>query len=221
VIEDDLLRAHTASGDCPQADVLFDYAHGRLTPADRERVTAHVVTCGECELLALSLRSLEEPDWDKLGPLPLRRKRFRFVRWIWNPIPAYALALVLAAVLVIRERPRPAERPAPPPTPRLDGASLVHLAPDQRGSAAVPQVVPTLSGSVVFTFYIPVRLGATYSAQILDSHGNVVLLPAEIQSADGQFFVSCPAGAIRPGSYRLLVTESGTETRTFQMSFTR
>jgi hypothetical protein len=221
VIEDDLLRAHVASGECPSAEVLLGYAHGRLTAADRARVQAHVVTCGECELLAQSLRTLEEPDWNRVEVSLRPEKRFRFVRWMWGPVPGYVLAVVLAVVLVVQRKPTVAERPTPPTNPKLDVASLVHLAPDERGAGDVPRVAPGSVGSVVFTFFIPVRTGATYSAGIVDSQGNAVLRAVEIRSADGQFFVSCPGSVIQPGSYRLLVTEVGTETRTFQMSFTR
>ena len=224
--EGPLRRVHAEAGECPGTETLFVYAHDRLNPPERDRVAAHCLACGECELMASSFRSLDPPNWGKiesaLGTWKTPSwRRSGLSRIFWNPVSGYALALLLAGVIITQKRPMPGERPVESATPEMFAASPVRLIPDERGAAAPPRVKRGRGGSVLFTFFIPVRAGAKYKAELTDSEGHPVLSRVEIQSVDGigQYFLSCPVRALRPGGYQLLITESGAGERTFRMSF--
>ena len=227
-LADALRRAHADAGECPKAETLFAYAHDQLKASERDRIAAHCLACGECELMSASFRSLDPPDWERVESAAGRRtpqppKRFGFPAKLWSPLPAYVLALLLAGLLITQKTPAPIERPVESATPEtMSAAYPARLIPDERGAAAPPRVKPGPSGSLLFTFFIPVRSGANYTAELTDSQGHPLLNRVEIQSTDsiGQFFLSCPARALSPGHYELVVTEFGRENRTFHMSFT-
>jgi hypothetical protein len=225
-LADALRRAHASAGDCPGAETLFAYAHDQLKASERDRIEAHCLACGECELMSSSFRSLDPPDWERVESAVGGRnlqppKRFGFWRIFWNPLPAYALVLVLSGVLITQKKPGPIERPIESANLGMFTASPVRLVPDERGAGVPPRVKPDRSGLILFTFFIPLSAGAKYTAELVDSEGRSKLSPVEIRGADsvGQFFLSCPARALSPGLYQLLITESGVEDRIFHMSF--
>jgi len=82
--------------------------------------------------------------------------------------------------------------------------------------------VPNGVNLVVLQFFWPVRLGATYSGQIKDATGRVVVPVPDLTSSDskGNFSLVCERKYLPPGNYTLTVVEkTPRETVPRQFSF--
>jgi hypothetical protein len=213
---------------CPDSESLAAYFVG-----DRPALAAHVGSCKECEALVRNLESFDAPakpgpEWPEISQrlqvrfdsflesAPATRKvntaAAAFLSFWRTPLPAYAIALALVYPAWLGfNRPRTA------PT-SLQNTRVVRL--DETRSAQPPVAVST-ADPLTLDFFIPIRDGYNYTAEILDSNRKTLAGPLMIESYDGlgRFALACPPLADRTGPFTLRISESGPGGRQFNFPF--
>jgi hypothetical protein len=130
----------------PELEELAAYVDGRLSGADRDRVTDHLDRCPDCfELVAETVRFQREDETEQRGGgTVVRSNRFgRLGGRKLASIAAAAAALVALAIVIPRLAPGPEELPGP----RLASADLLEAFSEGTARAAVdaiPRDTPAL-----------------------------------------------------------------------------
>jgi hypothetical protein len=89
------LERRSQTSECPDELAIADFVEGRLAPAARAQVVAHLVTCARCRSLVSATGHLLA-DESVVRQLP-RVQELRWQRWSW-PVGLAAAAAVLLLV---------------------------------------------------------------------------------------------------------------------------
>ena len=160
-----------------------------------------------------------------------------FFSFLRRPVFAYVVVLLLLypAYLGVFLRPRlpkevapVQERPTPPPpSPAIDSARHFDLN-QVRGAGATGADIPLTERdrSFILSFFVPIRAGFEYRADIFDEAGKTVVTQSQLTSSDGKgnFYLICNPQRFSRGTYLLTIQEveplSNKTARRFQFRFT-
>lgn len=139
---------------CRQArGLLWEYAEGMLTPAQREQVERHLAGCEDCRQAAgqtaaaeQALHSLARGELAPELPVPWPQLNER-PAWRWQPVAGLALLAAVVVVVALLAWPRPAARvqttgPVTPVQTPIKGPVNKATEPPQALVAAAPEKTP-------------------------------------------------------------------------------
>lgn len=230
--QDSLRAVGRAKGECPSTELLAKFLGGDLAGEDSARITGHLASCGICDSLVERMRRFDDPEaWQEADQrLAQRFDRFlgRQRYWVFSvlsrPWLAYAMVLLLAYPAyrgLVRRPIEPKGAPTPSSGPTgLESAKVLQL--DATRSAGGSEVALTEQDKVfILSFFVPIRNGLRYSAEIVDPAGRVIAAQPEIASYDGKgnFYLVCDRQSFPSGQYVLTVKESGGANREFRFLF--
>jgi putative zinc finger protein len=228
---DSLRAVGRTKGECPSTELLAKFLEGDLAGEDSAEITSHLASCGICDSLVERMRRFDDPEaWQEAD----RRLAQRFDRFLSRQRPlvlsilsgpwlAYAMALLLIYPAYRGLVRRPIEQRGAPPSSGPAGlASAKVLQLDATRSAGGSEVALTERDKVfILAFFVPIRNGLRYSAEIVNPAGRIIAAQPEIASYDGRgnFYLVCARQQFISGQYVLTVKESGGANREFRFQF--
>jgi len=217
-----LRAAGKAKGECPGTESLAKFLGGELTAEDSARIISHAASCGVCDALLERMKRFDDPvAWEDAD----RRIAPRFGRFPGGPDsfglsvlrrPWFAYAVVALLIYPAYRGLVPKQVAKEPPLAQpvrpvgLDSAKVLQL--DATRSAGTNGIVLTGKDKVfILSFFVPIRAGQRYSAEIVNQERRVVVAQPEISSHDGlgNFYLVCEHGLFERGRYVLTVKEAG------------
>ncbi|MEO8656918.1 MAG: hypothetical protein ABI693_00525 [Bryobacteraceae bacterium] len=222
-LRDSLKKLAKRCGGCPSAEDLVAYQSGELGPTQTAVLHDHVLLCATCEL---NLERLNEAD-RVTAPAVVEEpagEAHPWMRVFWNPAIAYTLALILVypAYRGIFSH-GTVELPATvSPLPvALAPVQVFELAQDRKASSRDPALVLRQGEDrFVVSFFVPTRPGYRYFAELRDAKGRTVGEKRELAtSRTSNVSLSCDAGILHSGAYKLTVTEWGRQGESASSSF--
>lgn len=220
----------TKKNRCPDHDALVALAENRLDESERNLLITHNIECQECaglteRLLADATPPVEDPAWgavaqrlderfhsflasrqyDRSGQSrrakPTTGREHTRIPFRWAFAFACSVILAFTAGMAVHSRLTPED---------IVSARAASMDVTRSSQEAVP-AAHSVSGSLVISFFIPVRVGARYEAAVVGPSNEVLMGPSTIYSYDelGHFTLVCKEtrGALRGA--RLLVKETG------------
>lgn len=119
-----LAKGTDASGvACPDADLLAAWFDHSLSPAEAERIEAHISSCGTCQQVLGDL-ARSEPEVTRAAPLPAPARPWHW-HWRWLvPLATAAIVVVIAGRTLIAPEPAVGPGRLGPPQPESTVAEL-------------------------------------------------------------------------------------------------